>query len=60
MKVSLFITVVLGLVSSFVHATPKPELPRLHQAVISGDISLVKRLLSAGADVNQLDTRMGN
>ncbi|MCO7191223.1 MULTISPECIES: ankyrin repeat domain-containing protein [unclassified Pseudoalteromonas] len=60
MKIFLWSTIALMLTSAFVHATPKSELPRLHQAVISGDLALVERLLNAGADVNQLDTRMGN
>lgn len=39
---------------------PKNALPTLHQAVINGDLDKVKQLVKSGADVNQLDKRMGN
>ncbi|ALO42680.1 ankyrin repeat domain-containing protein [Pseudoalteromonas phenolica] len=49
----------------FISLAPKSmaqnnSLPALHQAVISGDLAKVKRLVSHGADINQLDSKMGN
>ncbi|MBQ4810244.1 ankyrin repeat domain-containing protein [Pseudoalteromonas luteoviolacea] len=50
-------TLVATLVIGHVHANP---LPSLHQAVIAGDLQKVKKLVESGADVNQLDSAMGN
>lgn len=35
-------------------------LPDLHRAVIAGDVEVVSQLIEAGADVNELDPKMGN
>ncbi|MCF2859206.1 ankyrin repeat domain-containing protein [Pseudoalteromonas sp. SMS1] len=50
-------TLVACLVMGQVQANP---LPPLHQAVINGDLQKVKMLVESGADVNQLDSAMGN
>ena len=57
---TLLLTSLMLLVSFFSHAQPQNQLPKLHQAVIAGDINLVKKLIASGADVNQLDSKMGN
>ena len=36
------------------------NLPALHQAIINNDEEQVRALIAAGADVNQLDSQMGN
>jgi len=41
-------------------ATSIQQLPPLHQAIIEGDLSQVKMLVKRGADINQLDSHMGN
>lgn len=55
-----YLVVLLSLCSLSVIANPADHLPPLHQAVIRGDIDDVKTLLDAGADINQLDSKMGN
>lgn len=45
---------------SLADVQPEKQLPRLHQAVIAGDLTRVKELVANGADVNQLDGKMGN
>lgn len=45
---------------SFADNNPQQALPELHQAVISGDLNQVKKLVEQGADINQLDRLMGN
>ncbi|QBF83308.1 ankyrin repeat domain-containing protein [Shewanella maritima] len=49
-----------SLVSTASIASQEPPLPKLHQAVISGQLSDVKALVESGADINQLDGKMGN
>lgn len=39
---------------------PEKDLPNIHQAIIKGNINEVKRLIQNGADINQLDSKMGN
>ncbi|BBM87264.1 ankyrin repeat domain-containing protein [Candidatus Uabimicrobium amorphum] len=39
---------------------PEKKLPALHKAIIAGDMDAVKELIANGADVNELDRKMGN
>ncbi len=39
---------------------PDQNLPELHRAIIAQDLKRVEQLLKDGADVNQLDAKMGN
>ncbi|WP_289107332.1 ankyrin repeat domain-containing protein [uncultured Pseudoalteromonas sp.] len=54
--------VVLMILFSFkVYAkTVEQQLPPLHQAIIKGDLRQVKQLVNNGADINRLDSHMGN
>ena len=42
------------------HLNPKDNLPELHQAIIDNDVVKINLLIENGADVNQLDSKMGN
>ncbi|MCT7655348.1 ankyrin repeat domain-containing protein [Oceanimonas sp. NS1] len=46
--------------ASMADVNPESKLPSLHQAVIAGDLAQVRTLVENGADVNQLDRKMGN
>lgn len=50
----------IGLTANVSAASPERALPVLHQAVIAGDLRQVKQLVANGADINQLDPKMGN
>ena len=52
----LFIT----LNTAYADVQPQMSLPPLHQAIIKGDLYHVKMLINNGADINQLDAKMGN
>ncbi len=58
-----FIIIIANMIltlSIYADVNPQDKLPQLHQAIISGDISKVKTLVGHGADINQLDRKMGN
>tara|TARA_Y100001960_G_scaffold305091_1_gene358906 strand:- start:3070 stop:4092 length:1023 start_codon:yes stop_codon:yes gene_type:complete len=50
----------ISLSASAEHINPKNNLPNLHQAIIENNFDKVKSLVENGADVNQLDKKMGN
>ncbi|MGB0834372.1 MAG: ankyrin repeat domain-containing protein [Psychrobium sp.] len=59
-KAPTFIAAAAMLFASWTNANPQQQLPQLHQAVIAGDLKQVKQLIANGADINQLDSKMGN
>ena len=65
---AMMTVIFLGLASSsqllavekIVTDSPKNKLPPLHRAIIDNDVKKVLELINKGADVNQLDSLMGN
>lgn len=58
---TLVFALILGLNSmSSALSSPQDDLPELHQKIIEGNFEEVKKLIGDGADINELDRKMGN
>lgn len=55
----IFLTFI-PITNMFADIMPEKVLPKIHQAVIQGDLDEIKKLLSNGEDINRLDSKMGN
>ena len=55
-----FVFVLVVSSTCFADVNPQARLPELHRAIIAGNFARVVQLINGGADVNELDRKMGN